>query len=230
MKRHFLISAILMSLMFVTSAFGQTSNPSGVKAVNIGLSVRWADRNVGADSPSDYGDYYAWGEVEFRNSLACWENYKWHGTNGLTKYNFDEKAGIVDNKGRLDEEDDVAFVKLGEGWRMPTYIEFKELVATVRNVNYKWKLTSMRGHKGWKITYLVNKQSIFLPFAGGEDGVGIGSYGTYWTSSATRSSAAIALSLYKYSFRKLDPYRAVHDQLNWYGCRYCRYSVRAVRD
>ena len=59
MKRHFLISAILMSLMFATSAFGQTSNTSGVQAVDIGLSVLWADRNLGASSPSDYGDYYA---------------------------------------------------------------------------------------------------------------------------------------------------------------------------
>ena len=187
MKRHFLISAILMSLMFVTSAFGQTSNPSGVKAVNIGLSVRWADRNVGADSPSDYGDYYAWGEVKTKTKHFSWETYKWFSlATRLTKYNAESEFGSVDNKTMLELEDDVAHVKLGGTWRMPTVGEVNELMATKDNLSYKWEWTQISGHNGWQVTCLVNNQSIFLPAAGCygvaslED---VGSLGIIWSSS-----------------------------------------------
>lgn len=80
MKKYLIIPAITASLMIVTygNASGQTSNTTGVQAVDLGLSVKWADRNVGADSPSDYGDYYAWGEIRAKS------DYSWEGSiNGV---------------------------------------------------------------------------------------------------------------------------------------------------
>ena len=187
MRRLFLISAMLTPLMFAISAFGQTLNTSGVQVVDIGLSVLWADRNLGASSPSDYGDYYAWGEISAKSNYS-WGLYKW--CNGheksLTKYNTSDDYGAFDNRTRLYDEDDVAHVKLGGNWRMPTGDEFDELLATKGNENYKWKWTSIKGHKGWKITFLVNKQSIFLPAAGFRNGtslINVGSNGYYWSSS-----------------------------------------------
>lgn len=196
MKKLFCILAILMPLMFATFAFGQTSKTLDVKAVDIGLSVLWADRNVGASSPSDYGDYYAWGEIRAK-FLCSWDRYKW--CNGhekaLTKYNTADEYGSVDNRTRLYEEDDIAHVKLGGNWRMPTKDEFDELLATKGNENYKWKWTSIKGHKGWKITFLVNKQSIFLPAAGRLVGISlhdVGSRGYYWSASLTTDSPRYA--------------------------------------
>ena len=196
MKKSLNILAIVTSLMIATSAFGQTSNTSGVQAVDIGLSVLWADRNVGADSPSDYGNYYAWGEIRAK-FLCSWDRYKW--CNGheksLSKYNTSDKYGTVDNRTLLYDEDDVAHVKLGGNWRMPTKDEFDELLATKGNENYKWKWTSIKGHKGWKITFLLNKQSIFLPAAGHLVGIslhGVGSRGYYWSASLATDSPRYA--------------------------------------
>lgn len=189
MKKIFCILAIMTPLMFATSAFGQTSNTSGVQAVDVGLSGLWADRNVGADSPSDYGDYYAWGEISVKANYS-WITYKWCKSNGsntrLTKYNTDSSYGIVDNKTKLEAADDVAHVKLGGNWRMPTKSELQELIATKDNPNYKWEWKVFDGHNGWEITYLNNNNSIFLPAAGfssGADHDDVGSSGSYWSSS-----------------------------------------------
>lgn len=203
MKKSLNILAIVTSLMVVTSAFGQTLNTSGVQALDIGLSVLWADRNLGASSPSDYGDYYAWGEISAKYKYS-WGKYKWCNDSGksLTKYNTSDDYGAVDNRTQLYDEDDVAHVKLGGNWRMPTLDEFDELLATKGNENYKWKWTSIKGHKGWKITFLVNKQSIFLPAAGYRENttlylVGIG--GNYWSSSLNTYNPRDACYLRFYS-------------------------------
>ena len=186
MKRFLFISAMLNLFMFAAFAFGQTSKTSGVQAVDIGLSVLWADRNVGASSSSDYGDYFAWGEIRSKSNYS-WDLYKWciGSRYSLTKYNTSDAYGAIDNRTLLYEEDDVAHVKLAGNWRMPTGDEFDELLATKGNENYKWKWTSIKGHKGWKITFLVNKQSIFLPAAGDRLGTSlfdVGSSGYYWSS------------------------------------------------
>lgn len=201
MKKYHIISAIIVSLMIVTygNASGQTSNSSGVQAVDLGLSVKWADRNVGASTPSDFGDYYAWGEISVKDNYS-WEKYKWcnGSAHSLTKYNTYDKYGTVDNRTRLYDEDDVAHVKLGGNWRMPTKDEFRELLATKGNENYKWEWTSIKGHTGWKITYRVNNQTIFIPAADGRDGTSLpkgGSYGYYWSSSLNTAYLRCAWSL-----------------------------------
>ncbi len=105
-----------------------------VEAVDLGLSVKWADCNVGALFPDEIGFYYAWGEIERTTSnidkgYKYWSDYKWsYGAyNKLTKYCTSSDYGIVDNKKSLEPEDDVAHVKLGGTWRMPTSDELWEL-------------------------------------------------------------------------------------------------------
>ena len=163
-------------------------NPIPDGAVDLGLSVYWATCNVGASVPEEYGYYYAWGETETKEKNS-WETYKWlfvieYAT--LTKYNTDSSYGTVDNKTVLDPEDDVAHVKLGGNWRMPTSSEVDELMSTRNNSNYQWEWKSLNGHNGWLVTYLVNNSSIFLPAAGYRYDTylgDVGSDGGFWSSS-----------------------------------------------
>ena len=126
-------------------------------AVDLGLSVKWACCNIGANSPEEYGNYYAWGESEEKNSCE-WHNYKWHDntTGGMTKYN-DE-----DGKKDLSLEDDAAQILWGEDWRMPTPEEMQEL-----KDRCKWEWVSVNGVLGYKVS--GNGNSIFLPAAGSQD-------------------------------------------------------------
>ena len=132
--------------------------------VDLGLSVNWATFNVGATKPEEYGDYYAWGETETKTDYS-WETYKWcNGSeNTLTKYcNNSEYGynGYTDDKYVLDPEDDVAQVKWGGAWRMPTGVEMGELI-----YNCSWTRDSINGIDGFKVTG-PSGNSIFLPAAG----------------------------------------------------------------
>ena len=98
------------------------------KYVDLGLSVKWATCNVGATTPTGYGDYFAWGEVEQKNDYS-WETYKWceNSETSMTKYCTNSSKGIVDNKTVLELADDAAHRNWGGVWRMPTAAEFNEL-------------------------------------------------------------------------------------------------------
>jgi len=138
-----------------------------------------------AQKPEDYGDYFAWGETETKSYYA-WSTYKWcnESNTTLTKYNTSSSYGIVDNKIVLDLEDDVAHVKWGGDWRMPTQEEFSELYN-----NCTWTWTTQNGVNGYKVTSRktgYTDRSIFLPVAGYRDGpnlYGAGSYVYFWSSS-----------------------------------------------
>lgn len=152
-------------------------------AVDLGLpsGTLWADRNVGADSPEDYGDYFAWGETSPKSTYN-WSTYKWcRGSyDTMTKYCYNIYYGIVDNMTVLDLEDDAAYVNMGTEWRMPTIDELKELESKCT-----WTWTSQNGTKGCKVTG-PNGNSIFLPAAGYRYDSGLssaGSYCEYWSSS-----------------------------------------------
>jgi len=159
-----------------------TTNAFEFAAIDMGLSVKWANANLGAGGPEGYGDYYAWGETETKDSYS-WETYKWcNGDyNKLTKYNNNNSFGVVDNKTVLAPEDDVAHVKLGGNWRMPTDEEWKELID-----NCTWTKKTQNGIKGLTITSNKNGKSIFLPAAGYRNEARLssaGSCGYYWSSS-----------------------------------------------
>lgn len=159
--------------------------------VDLGLSVKWATRNLCetgfVSSPTDYGDYYAWGETEAKADYS-WSTYKWcNGSSStLTKYCPTEKpnnwagAGSPDGKTVLDPEDDAACAILGGNWRMPTYAELAEL-----RTECTWTWTTQNGINGRLVTG-PNGNSIFLPATGrreNSDLIYVGSTGRYWSSS-----------------------------------------------
>ncbi len=153
-----------------------------VKAVDLGLSVKWANMNIGATKPEGYGAYFAWGETSPK-SVYDWSTYKYSkGSVGstMTKYCTSSSCGTVDNKTTLDPEDDAAHVNWGGNWRMPTLAEQEEL----RN-NCTWTWTTQNGVKGYQVKG-KNGNSIFLPAAGSRedsDLYDVGAYGDYWSSS-----------------------------------------------
>ena len=125
--------------------------------VDLGLSVKWATCNVGANSPHEYGDYFAWSEVETKNYYS--------------KNNYIETDTIYN---------DVASREWGETWRTPTYSECMELVNKCR-----WEWTTENGVNGYKVTGLIGT-SIFLPAPGDYDGeikYHEGNDGYYWSST-----------------------------------------------
>ena len=155
---------------------------NGHAYVDLGLSVKWATCNVGADSPEDYGDYFAWGETSPKSTYN-WSTYKWcrGDYDNLTKYCTSSSYGQVDNKKQLDLSDDAARAIWGGSWRMPTHNELTEL-----RENCSWTWTTQNGVKGYKVTSKTNGNSIFLPAAGYRYVSSLlraGSYGYYWSSS-----------------------------------------------
>ncbi len=192
----------------------------GYEYVDLGLpsGLKWATCNVGATSPEELGGYYAWGETDEKDE-NLWSTYKW--CNGssttLTKYCTNSRYGTVDNKTVLDPEDDVAHVKWGGSWRMPTKAEQDEL----RN-NCTWIWTTQNDVNGCKVTG-PNGNSIFLPAAGlryGTDLYYSGSHGLFWSSSLYEGYGDSAYYLY---FDSSD--------CGWsYNNRYYGHSVRPVSE
>ena len=158
------------------------SFPEGFYAVDLGLSVKWASCNVGAESPEEYGGYYAWGETEEKNDYST-KTYKYYNTEG-----YEDIGSNISGTSY-----DVAHVKLGSGWRMPTEDEINELCNKC-----SWEWTSIKGVSGQKVTG-PNGNSIFLPAAGfrlGDDVYGRGANGNYWSSSLNSSNSYGANFLY----------------------------------
>ena len=153
----------------VKLAFNQEIN--GHEYVDLGLSVKWATCNVGASSPEDYGNYYAWGETNVKSSYE---------TSNCSTY---EKR-MNDIKG--NSQYDVARKNWGGAWRMPTCDELNEL----RN-NCTWTWTTQNGVNGYKVTG-TNGNSIFLPAAGDRYGSSLlnaGSEGEYLSSAPGESKS-----------------------------------------
>ena len=210
------------SVIFVAPKVPQVPETPTVtyEAIDLGLpsGVKWATCNVGATVPEDYGEYYAWGEIEEKDDYS-WSTYRWcNGTyNSMTKYCTSASNGTVDNKTVLEPEDDVAHVKWGGSWRMPTNAEQDEL----RN-NCTWTWKTLNGVNGYEVTG-PNGNSIFLPAAGYRNGTEVsyrGNYGNYWSGSLYSNYSNYAYNLY---FLDSNYY--------WdYSNRYYGQSVRPVCD
>ena len=149
--------------------------------VDLGLSVRWATCNVGAVEETDFGDYFAWGETQPKDQYI-WTTYQY--ANGsattLTKYGVAGAMGVVDNKYKLDPEDDAATVNWGNPWRMPTDDEISELMNKCI-----WTRTTKNGVEGFLVTSKTNSNAIFLP-AGGHISTTSqhqNLFGNYWSST-----------------------------------------------
>ena len=154
---------------------------NGYEYVDLGLSVKWATMNVGANTPEGYGDYFAWGETTPKSEYN-WVTYKWSGDTRTSLVKYIAKEGDdsgVEGFTMLEPSDDAARVKWGGTWRMPTYDELVELGEC------KWESTTQNNVNGYKITG-PNGNSIFLPKAGWRNDktlVNQGSYVTIWSSS-----------------------------------------------
>ena len=212
---------------------GGGTTPSPVEYVDLGLpsGLKWAKCNLGASKPSDYGDWYAWGEIEVKNKWAIWEFYNWMQAGQsdwkyITKYTIaDGETGAIwydssgnfigDNKTVLDAADDAATQQLGSPWRMPTVDEITELLDKCT-----WTWTTQDGVNGCQVDG-PNGNSIFLPATGFVNDTALinkGDEGYYWSSSLSTLSRDASF----FFFHSLN-----HE---WaYQERRCRLFVRPVR-
>ena len=157
---------------------------AGRDYVDLGLSVKWATCNVGASSPSGYGNYYAWGETSTKSSYDA-DNCKTY------------DCSLSDIRGNSSY--DAARANWGGSWRLPTMAEFDELV---NNCDCEW--ITLNGVKGMCFTSKRNGNSIFLPTAGwrcGASTLGAGEGGYYWSSTPCGSNTREAYYLSFYSGR-----------------------------
>lgn len=212
-----------------------------IEAVDLGLSVKWANCNIGANSPEELGDYFAWGETEpyyteghaqddpctnwetGKSAGYHWASYKWCRGDGLsmTKYCKISGYGTVDSKESLDVADDAAHANWNGVWRMPSKAEQDELLSKCI-----WTWENLNGVNGYKVSSKTNSNYIFLPAAGCREFLNlycIGVYGGYWSSSLYIDSNNNAYYLY------FD--QSGVDQHGVYTTDYRRYqgwSIRAV--
>ena len=156
---------LMTALMVVGAVSCNKDDESGKKApegaVDLGIVIPrgdgtsyklyWAKANLCETgfcaSESDYGDYYAWGEMEAKTTFS------------EGNYTYDGNPASLIEAGR-----DVARERLGGAWRIPTETELKALAETKDNVGYKWTFKTISGHNGYEIRYLAGNTSIFIPF------------------------------------------------------------------
>ena len=189
--------------------------------VDLGLpsGTLWATCNVGANSPEDYGDYFAWGETQPKDYYD-WSTYQYcmGSENTLTKYCSNSNYGYngsTDNLTVLQPEDDAATANWGNDWRMPTQAEWQELY---QNTTVIW--TTRNGVNG-RLYTASNGNSLFLPAAGYRYNSTLEpDYGYYWSSSLDTDTPRGALYLYflYYDYPVDGGYP-----------RYCGLTIRPVR-
>ena len=189
---------------------------NGHEVVDLGLSVKWATCNIGAATPTECGNYYAWGETTTKNNYY-WETYKWcNGDNeSLTKYCNTDGLTV------LSSSDDVATVKWGNKWRTPTTKEYEELF---RRCEVEW--TKKDNVNGCLVTGPSGK-SIFLPAAGFRSLTDLrrnGTYGPYLT--ATLYSNGDQDCAYIFTF---EQNKSIKEEWGiFWGLRCFGFPVRAV--
>lgn len=180
------------------------------RAVDLGLSVKWASCNVGADSPEEYGHYFAWGETTTKSDYSSSTSI----TYGLSISGL-EYRGIIDADGNLTAKHDAATANWGDNWRMPTLDEMEELINEC-----EWEWTSVNGVNGRLVTG-PNGNSIFLPAAGYRYNTSLnnaGSGGYYW-SATPRSGSDYADCAYNLDFRSGSYDWFNYDRLNGHTVR-----------
>ena len=219
---------------------GGGETPSTMEYVDLGLpsGLKWAKCNLGASKPSDYGDYYAWGETAPKADYT-WATYKWMQAGQsdwkyITKYTFaDGKTGgiwydsdgnfIGDNLTTLRPADDAATQQLGSPWRMPTVDEQKELITKCT-----WTWTTQDGVNGYQVDG-PNGNAIFLPAAGYRSGSALGSAGSrgFYLSNSHSSHSSYSSSRNDVVFRIYFYSNGQHSMDTYLSC--LEFSVRPVR-
>ena len=233
-------AVINMGTASVAQGWTPTVNGHGYVDLGIrmdGKKILFATCNVGADSPEEYGDYFAWGATEpyytgytmdgTSVTAPVWKDGKSDGYSlaNAPYYSSGTYSDAIYTKYTdgdvLAAEDDAASVQWGADWRMPTAEELKALYDnTTSTWTYNYNNTGIKGRIFTGKGNYANS-SLFLPAAGGFNGTSCytgGSGGNYWSS--TLGSSTGGRSLYFYS-------DYVNPQLDY--DRYFGFSVRAVR-
>lgn len=165
-------------------------------AIDIGMDYYWHEFNLGASAPEEPGDYYAWGELAPKTTYN-WDTYNCAGGDMYSTIE-NYPGGGYSYRSSLSPEHDAASNVLGYSgwiggddvkarWQMPSRYQFEELIATRSQTDtYKWEWQTIGGHGGWKITYLVNGNYIFLPAGGYTWDVALEhpELGLYWSLDA----------------------------------------------
>lgn len=203
-----------------TTEIGGSGGDHGYVDLDLPSGTLWATCNVGANAPEEYGDYFAWGETQPKDTYD-WSTYQYCNGNEttLTKYcsnsdyGFD---GFIDNLFVLQPEDDAATANWGSDWRMPTKEEWQELY---NNTTCTWM--TQNDVNGMLFTG-SNGNSIFMPAAGSRLSGGpsySGFTGIYWSSLLYTDDPSYAWDFYFFA-----------DDFDMdFGSRNFGFSVRAVR-
>ena len=177
-------------------------SPYDKYAVDLGLSVKWASVNVGANDEKELGNYYGWGETSEKpdGTYYNWESYQvFEGIGPDVDSRDAALARLYDSNLILKSEYDVAHVKWGGSWRMPTAKQFEELMekCTWEMVPSDYDSWSADNPGGWKVTSKINGKSIFIPASGQRTNMSLdkdkGKHACYWTSNRDEDTDTFAL-------------------------------------
>ena len=216
LSKSLILSALLMATLFagckkddddeissdalnkgVTTVWSQDSTIL-ISVVDMGRGLSWATCNMGANSPEQTGNFYAWAETEQKKEYTR-VSYKWF-KNGdftnITKYCTQKNYAYLDRFDTvtvLKSSDDPATITLGSNWQTPSSNQFRELI---KRSTRTWG--TVNGVWGCLLTSEANGNSVFFPVTGLFDGNKIShtTIGFYWTRELNASSPNKAYSLW----------------------------------
>lgn len=165
------------SKIYTFSSAVVKSDYNGYEYVDLGLSVKWAKYNLGADNEYSVGNYYCWGETSTKETYWT-SNYKYYagkGNNGgvlFSKYvsmQGSGKDGMIDNIMCLEPADDAAHANMGGTWRLPHDSELQELIDKCTWEREYEMVGETKHYTAVKVTG-PNENYIILPFGGNKSG------------------------------------------------------------
>lgn len=164
---------------------GVIKSKETMEYVDLGLpsKIMWAKCDLGATSPEKYGDEYSWGETWTKI------NYDYYYFTDIVEGQY-TKYDSRDKRFFLEKEDDVAYLRLGEGWRYPTWNEMQELID-----NCTVTESTLNGVLGVMFISKKNNNYIFFRYYHYYSPLKR-SYSWLWTSAVVESDPTQAKCLY----------------------------------